>query len=150
MKILKSWLNDWIDIETISTEDISEALESLGFEIESRKDKTPNYKNITVGKVLEIYEHPNADKVRVTKVDVGSKTYEIVCGAGNFDVGAVVPVALPKSEIKDGFKIDKRDIRGVESNGMICSASELDLWDDHTGILKLPNSTKLGSDFSTI
>ena len=150
MKILKSWLNDWIDIETISTDDISEALESLGFEIETRTDKTPNYKNITVGKVLEIYEHPNADKVRVTKVDVGSKTYEIVCGAWNFDVGAVVPVALPKSEIKDGFKIDKRDIRGVESNGMICSASELDLWDDHAGILKLSDETKLGSDFSKI
>ena len=150
MKILKSWLNDWIDLEAISTDDISEALESLGFEIESRTDKTPNYKNITVGKVLEIYEHPNADKVRVTKVDVGSKTYEIVCGAWNFDVGAVVPVALPKSEIKDGFKIDKRDIRGVESNGMICSASELDLWDDHTGILKLSHETKLGSDFSKI
>ena len=150
MKILKSWLNDWIDIETISTDDVSEALESLGFEIESRTDKTPNYKNITVGKVLEIYEHPNADKVRVTKVDVGSKTYEIVCGAWNFDVGAVVPVALPKSEIKDGFKIDKRDIRGVESNGMICSASELDLWDDHAGILKLSDETKLGSDFSKI
>ena len=150
MKILKSWLNDWIDIETISTDDISEALESLGFEIESRTDKTPNYKNITVGKVLEIYEHPNADKVRVTKVDVGSKIYEIVCGAWNFEVGAVVPVALPKSEIKDGFKIDKRDIRGVESNGMICSASELDLWDDHAGILKLSDETKLGSDFSKI
>jgi len=150
MKILKSWLNDWIDLEAISTDDISEALESLGFEIESRTDKTPNYKNITVGKVLEIYEHPNADKVRVTKVDVGSKTYEIVCGAWNFDVGAVVPVALPKSEIKDGFKIDKRDIRGVESNGMICSASELDLWDDHAGILKLSDQTKLGSDFSKI
>ena len=150
MKILKSWLNDWIDIEAISTDDISEALESLGFEIESRTDKTPNYKNITVGKVLEIYEHPNADKVRITKVDVGSKTYEIVCGAWNFDVGSVVPVALPKSEIKDGFKIDKRDIRGVESNGMICSASELDLWDDHAGILKLSDETKLGSDFSKI
>ena len=150
MKILKSWLNDWIDLEAISTDDISEALESLGFEIESRTDKTPNYKNITVGKVLEVYEHPNADKVRVTKVDVGSKTYEIVCGAWNFDVGAVVPVALPKSEIKDGFKIDKRDIRGVESNGMICSASELDLWDDHAGILKLSDETKLGSDFSNI
>jgi len=150
MKILKSWLNDWIDIETISTDDISEALESLGFEIESRTDKNPNYKNITVGKVLEIYEHPNADKVRVTKVDVGSKIYEIVCGAWNFEVGAVVPVALPKSEIKDGFKIDKRDIRGVESNGMICSASELDLWDDHAGILKLSDEIKLGSDFSKI
>ena len=150
MKILKSWLNDWIDIEDISSDDISEALESLGFEIETKVEKTPNYKNIIVGKVIEIYEHPNADKVRVTKVDVGSKTYEIVCGAWNFDVGAIVPVALPKSEIKDGFKIDKRDIRGVESHGMICSALELDLWDDHSGILKLSNETKLGSDFSTL
>mgnify|MGYP001317039292 CR=1 FL=1 len=150
MKILRSWLNDWIDIENIDSDDISEALESLGFEIESRTEKVPNYKNIIVGKVLDIYEHPNADKVRVTNVDVGSKVYEIVCGAWNFDVGDVVPVALPKSEIKDGFKIDKRNIRGIESNGMICSASELDLWDDHSGILKLSSDTKLGSDFSSI
>ena len=148
MKILKSWLNDWIDIESIDSDDISEALESLGFEIESRIDKVPNYKNIVVGKVIDIYQHPNADKVRVTKVDVGSKVYEIVCGAWNFDINAVVPVALPNSEIKDGFKIDKRDIRGVESNGMICSASELDLWDDHAGILKLSDDIKIGSDFS--
>jgi len=149
MKILKSWLNDWININDIHSDDISEALESLGFEIESRLDKQPNYKNIVVGKVVEIYPHPNADKVRVTKVDVGSKVYEIVCGAWNFDINAVVPVALPNSEIKDGFKIDKRDIRGVESNGMICSASELDLWDDHEGILKLSDQIRIGSDFST-
>ena len=150
MKILKSWLNDWIDIENIDSNDISDALESLGFEIESRIEKIPNYKNIVVGKVLDIYEHPNADKVRVTKVDVGSKVYEIVCGAWNFDINAIVPVALPNSEIKDGFKIEKRDIRGVESNGMICSASELDLWDDHAGILKLSENTKVGSDFAKI
>ena len=150
MKILKSWLNDWIDIENIDSNEISDALESLGFEIESRIDKIPNYKNIVVGKVLDIYEHPNADKVRVTKVDVGSKVYEIVCGAWNFDINAIVPVALPNSEIKDGFKIEKRDIRGVESNGMICSASELDLWDDHAGILKLSENTKVGSDFAKI
>ena len=150
MKVLKSWLNDWIDISEISNEDISEGLESLGFEIEEQSDLKPNYSNIVVGKVLEIYPHPNADKVRVTKTDVGSKTYEIVCGAWNFDVGAVVPVALPNSEIKDGFKIDKRDIRGVESNGMICSASELDLWDDHEGILILDDNILPGTDFSSI
>jgi phenylalanyl-tRNA synthetase beta chain len=150
MKVLKSWLNDWIDIENIDSNEISDALESLGFEIESRIEKIPNYKNIVVGKVLDIYEHPNADKVRVTKVDVGSKVYEIVCGAWNFDINAIVPVALPNSEIKDGFKIEKRDIRGVESNGMICSASELDLWDDHAGILKLSENTKVGSDFAKI
>ncbi len=150
MKILKSWLNDWIDIENISNSDISEALESLGFEIEHKKELNPNYENIVVGKVLEVYEHPNADKVRITKTDVGNNIYEIVCGAWNFDVGAVVPVALPNSEIKDNFKIDKRDIRGVQSNGMICSASELDLWDDHDGILLLDEKLLPGTDFSTI
>ena len=150
MKILKSWLNDWIDIENISNSDISEALESLGFEIENKKELNPNYENIVVGKVLEVYEHPNADKVRITKTDVGNNIYEIVCGAWNFDVGAVVPVALPNSEIKDNFKIDKRDIRGVQSNGMICSASELDLWDDHDGILLLDDKLLPGTDFSTI
>ena len=150
MKILKSWLNDWIDIENISNSDISEALESLGFEIENKKELNPNYENIVVGKVLEVYEHPNADKVRITKTDVGNNIYEIVCGAWNFDVGAVVPVALPNSKIKDNFKIDKRDIRGIQSNGMICSASELDLWDDHDGILLLDDKLLPGTDFSTI
>ena len=150
MKILKSWLNDWINLENISDDDLSNALESLGFEIEDFTNIKPNYENIVVGKVVELYQHPNADKVRVTKVDVGSKVYEIVCGAWNFDLGAVVPVALPKSRIKDDFLIDKRDIRGVESNGMICSASELDLWDEHDGILLLDNKEKIGSDFSSI
>ena len=150
MKILKSWLNDWIDIENISNSDISEALESLGFEIENKKELSPNYENIVVGKVLDVYEHPNADKVRITKTDVGNNIYEIVCGAWNFDVGAVVPVALPNSKIKDNFKIDKRDIRGIQSNGMICSASELDLWDDHDGILLLDDKLLPGTDFSTI
>ena len=150
MKILKSWLNDWIDIENISNNEISEALESLGFEIENKKELNPNYENIIVGKVLEVYEHPNADKVRITKTDVGNNIYEIVCGAWNFDVGAVVPVALPNSKIKDNFKIDKRDIRGIQSNGMICSAAELDLWDDHDGILLLDDNLLPGTNFSTI
>ena len=150
MKILKSWLQDWVDIEKITGDVLSEALESLGFEIESRTDIKPNYKNIVVGKVIDIYPHPNADKVRVTKVDTGNNTFEIVCGAWNFDIGAIVPVALPKSEIKDNFLIDKRDIRGIESNGMICSATELDLWEDNTGILKLEDSIKPGTDFSSI
>ena len=148
MKILKSWLTDWIDVSSIDNNELSEALESLGFEIENIKHVKPNYKDIVVGKVLEIYQHPNADKVRVTKVDVGSSIYEIICGAWNFDVNAIVPVALPKSYIKDNFLIDKRDIRGVESNGMICSATELDLWDDHTGILLLDEDSKIGTNFS--
>ena len=148
MKILKSWLADWIDVSSIDDNELSEALESLGFEIENIEHVKPNYKDIVVGKVLEIYQHPNADKVRVTKVDVGSSVYEIVCGAWNFDVNAIVPVALPKSYIKNNFLIDKRDIRGVESNGMICSATELDLWDDHTGILLLDEDSKIGSNFS--
>ena len=150
MKILKSWLNDWIELAELPNQDISEAFESLGFEIEEQYDLKPNYSNIVVGKVEDIYTHPNADKVRVTKTNVGSKTYEIVCGAWNFEIGAVVPVALPKSVIKDGFEIDKRDIRGVESNGMICSASELDLWDDHEGILLLDDKILPGTDFSSI
>ena len=148
MKLLRSWLQDWIDLTDIDDTDLSTALESLGFEIEDYKLINPDYKNIIVGKVLEIYPHPNADKVRVTKVDVGNKIYEIVCGAWNFEEGAIVPVALPNSYIKDSFKIDKRDIRGVESNGMICSASELNLWDEHDGILILDESFKIGSDLS--
>ena len=149
MIILKSWLNDWINLSNIDDNDISEALESLGFEIESTNYIEPNYKNIVVGKVVDIYPHNNADKLRVTQVDVGNNTYEIVCGAWNFDVGAIVPVALPKSHIVDNFLIEKREIRGVVSNGMICSARELGLWDEHEGILLLEDSLTPGTDFSS-
>ena len=149
MIILKSWLNDWINLSNIDDNDISEALESLGFEIESTNYIEPNYKNIVVGKVIDIYPHNNADKLRVTQVDVGSNTYEIVCGAWNFDVGAIVPVALPKSHIVDNFLIEKREIRGVVSNGMICSAKELGLWDEHEGILLLEDTLTPGTDFSS-
>ena len=149
MIVLKSWLNDWINISNIDDSNISEALESLGFEIESTNYIEPNYKNIVVGKVVDIYPHNNADKLRVTQVDVGSNTYEIVCGAWNFDVGAIVPVALPKSHIVDNFLIEKREIRGVVSNGMICSARELGLWDEHEGILLLEDSLAPGTDFSS-
>ena len=149
MIILKSWLNDWINISNIDDNKISEALESLGFEIESTNNIEPNYKNIVVGKVVDIYPHNNAEKLRITQVDVGSNTYEIVCGAWNFDVGAIVPVALPKSHIVDNFLIEKREIRGVVSNGMICSARELGLWDEHEGILLLEDSLAPGTDFSS-
>ena len=149
MIVLKSWLNDWINISNIDDSNLSEALESLGFEIESTKKIEPNYKNIVVGKVVDIYPHNNADKLRITQVDVGSNTYEIVCGAWNFDVGAIVPVALPKSHIVDNFLIEKREIRGVVSNGMICSARELGLWDEHEGILLLEDSLAPGTDFSS-
>ena len=149
MIVLKSWLNDWINISNIDDSNISEALESLGFEIESTNKIDPNYKNIVVGKVVDIYPHNNADKLRITQVDVGSNTYEIVCGAWNFDVGAIVPVALPKSHIVDNFLIEKREIRGVVSNGMICSARELGLWDEHEGILLLEDSLAPGTDFSS-
>ena len=149
MIVLKSWLNDWINISNIDDSNLSEALESLGFEIESTNKIEPNYKNIVVGKVVDIYPHNNADKLRITQVDVGSNTYEIVCGAWNFDVGAIVPVALPKSHIVDNFLIEKREIRGVVSNGMICSARELGLWDEHEGILLLEDSLAPGTDFSS-
>jgi len=149
MIILKSWINEWIDLSDISDNEISEGLESLGFEIENLNIIEPNYKNIVIGKVVDIYPHNNADKLRVTKVDVGNNTYEIVCGAWNFEIGAVVPVALPKSHIVDNFLIEKREIRGVVSNGMICSAKELGLWEEHDGILILDENIKPGTDFSS-
>ena len=149
MIILKSWINEWIDLSDISDNEISEGLESLGFEIENMNIIVPNYKNIVVGKVVDIYPHNNADKLRVTQVDVGNNTYEIVCGAWNFEIGAVVPVALPKSHIVDNFLIEKREIRGVVSNGMICSAKELGLWEEHDGILILDENIKPGTDFSS-
>ncbi len=149
MKILLSWLNNWVDTSSLSTVELTEIFESLGFEIEEVKNISPNYKNVCVGKVKHIESIANAEKIRLTHVDIGTDELEIVCGAWNFNEGDMVAVATPGSFIRDKFKIEKREIMGVVSNGMICSPYELDLWEDKDGILVLNDKLSNGQLLDT-
>ena len=145
MKVLKNWLENWVDLTGINDTELLSILEKLGYEIEGYSKISPKYKNIIVGTVVRIEEIPKAERIRLITVDIGSDNLDIVCGAWNFNVHDRVPVATPGSIIKEGFKIDKREIKGITSNGMICSPSELDLWDDEQGILVLSEDFSNGT-----
>ena len=121
MKVTLDWLGDFVDLPTADPEEITGALESLGHEVEGWEPVRHRFSDVVVGKVLEIAPHPDADKVRLTKVDVGGQVLDIVCGAWNFDEGAIVPVAVPGAVLQGDFSITERTIRGVTSHGMICS-----------------------------
>ncbi|MGI9665629.1 MAG: phenylalanine--tRNA ligase subunit beta [Acidimicrobiia bacterium] len=137
MKLTLSWLREFVDVPDMSPEDLVEVFESLGHEIEDYRVLSPAFKGVVVGEVLEVSPHPNADKVRLTKVDVGTEELAIICGAWNFEAGAVVPVAVPGAILGEDFEITRREIRGVTSNGMICSEIELGLGEEADGIMVL-------------
>ena len=137
MKLTRSWLDDFIDLPIADPADLVEALESLGHEIEDWHMIEPTFTGVVIGKVLEVSAHPNADKVRLTRVDVGTEILDIICGAWNFEAGAVVPVAVPGAVLGGDFTITRREIRGVTSNGMICSETELALGAEADGIMVL-------------
>lgn len=139
MKLVKSWLNEFIDLGERSNEEIAETLENLGHEVEGITS-TGLPESIVVGHVLEVTAHPNADRLRVAVVDIGTEKRTIVCGAPNLEVGQKVVVALSGTTLPGGLMIEKRAIRGVESDGMICAADELGLSDDHSGILVLDDT----------
>ncbi len=155
MKVTLDWLREFVDLPTTDPEAIALALESLGLEVESWEPIQYRFSDVVVGKVIEVKPHPNADKVRLTKVDVGSEVLEIVCGAWNFQEGAIVPVAVPGAVLQGDFAITERDIRGVTSHGMICSEQELELGDDADGIMVLdagfPDAAaRLGDSFESL
>ncbi|GMR03048.1 MAG: phenylalanine--tRNA ligase subunit beta [Acidimicrobiia bacterium] len=155
MKLTLSWLKEFVDLPTDDPEELVEAFESLGHEIEDWHVIEPSFSGVVVGKVIEVGPHPNADQVRLTKVDVGDEVLEIVCGAWNFESGAIVPVAVPDAVLGGDFAITRRDIRGITSNGMICSETELQLGEDAEGIMVLnddyPDAIgKLGAPFADI
>ena len=152
MKFTLDWLSEFVDLPTNDPEEITAAFESLGHEVEGWERVETRFTDVVIGKVLEVGAHPNADKVRVTKVDVGDEVLDIICGAWNFDAGAIVPVAKPGAVLQGDFKITQRKIRGVTSNGMICSESELEVGEDADGIMVLDTdypdaAQRLGEDF---
>src|SRR5205823_6617951 len=127
VKISLAWLKEYIDVP-FSAKELDERLTMLGIEVEAVEDLGSRWKNVVVGKVLEAEKHPNADKLKLTKVDVGNGApLSIVCGAPNVVAGQRVPVALVGADFGGGFVIKKSKIRGEVSEGMICSERELGL-----------------------
>src|SRR4051794_37045475 len=145
MKTSLSWLRDYVELPAdLTAEQLDDALTNLGMEVESIVDQAGTVKgDLVVGRVLSIEELTGFKKpIRFCQVDVGKDApQEIVCGASNFAEGDLVVVILPGGELPGGFRIGARKTYGRTSNGMICSAAELGLSGDHSGIIVLPPTT---------
>ena len=150
MKISEQWLRQWVNPNN-SSEQLAEQLTMAGLEIDDRYTVARAFSGVVVGEVLSVIPHPDADKLRVTQVNIGTgEPLQIVCGAPNVCVGMKAPVAtvgavLPSADAK-GFEIKNGNLRGVASNGMLCGASEIDLTDSIDGLLELPADAPIGMD----
>ena len=149
MKISYNWLKKYIDLDPVehSPELLAEVLPLLGFDVEEyEKSGPPQLENVVVGQVLEYIQHPDADRLRCCKVSTGNEGefHDIVCGAKNFEQGDKVLVALPGAVLPGDFKIKATQLRGQPSAGMLCSAKELLIGQDHDGIMVLDPQTDLG------
>jgi phenylalanyl-tRNA synthetase beta chain len=139
MIVTKSWLNEWIDLSDISTDTLAKTLNSIGLEVD--RLKTYNVPNkIVFGRVLECEKHPDAEKLNVCKVDVGTEVLQIVCGASNVRAGLDVVVATLGAVMPEGLVIKPVVLRGVDSAGMICSANEIGFGKVSEGIMELDES----------
>ncbi|MBI4049156.1 MAG: phenylalanine--tRNA ligase subunit beta, partial [Devosia nanyangense] len=148
MKFTLDWLKDHLDT-TASADEISEALTTVGLEVESVEDQGKALRDFVVAHVVSAEKHPNADKLRVCKVDAGTgELIDVVCGAPNARTGMKTVFAFPGTYIPGSdFTLTKGNIRGSASNGMLCSARELELSDDHTGIIELPDDAPIGARY---
>src|SRR6202012_3515652 len=144
MKFTLSWLKDHLDTSA-SRGEIVDALTRVGLEVESVEDPARKYDGFVVGSVIEAKQHPNADRLKVCIVDAGGGPVQVVCGAPNARTG-MKSVFSPVGTYIPGKKLTlaKGVIRGVESNGMLCSAAELELSEDHEGIIELPDDAPVG------
>lgn len=154
MQFPESWLREFCD-PPLSTEALADLLTMAGMEVEELRPVAPPFSRVVVGEIVEAVPHPNADKLRVCQVRAGTQASEgdlqIVCGAPNARPGIRVPLALVGAELPPGddgkpFRIGVGKLRGVESFGMLCSARELKLSDDHGGLLELPSDAPVGKD----
>jgi len=139
MIITRSWLQEWIDIKDIADDVLAKTLNSIGLEVD-RVEKYSVPQKVVFGKVLECEKHPDADKLSVCQVDIGTSVRQIVCGAKNVKKGLDVVVATVGAELPNGMKIKHAVLRGVDSEGMICSAGEIGLPDFMDGIIELDSS----------
>ena len=149
MKLTLSWLKDHLETSA-SLAEIVDTLTRIGLEVEGVEDPSAKVKGFVVARVIEAKQHPNADRLRVCIVDAGGEPVQVVCGAPNARTG-MKGVFSPVGTFIPGKKITlaKGVIRGVESNGMLCSAAELELSNDHDGIIELPDDAPVGAPYAT-
>lgn len=156
MKVSFKWLNKYANLDGVSAKDVAEALPMLGLEVESTASTgLGRLENVVVGEILSRVAHENSDHLGVCSVDVGrAKPLQIVCGANNYKPGDRVPVALEGARLPAGggnfIEIKKTKLRGVESCGMMCSAREIGLGDDHSGLLILGGRPKPGTPINEV
>ena len=144
MKISENWLRTWVN-PAIDSDTLSNQLTMLGLEVDGMDPAAKPFTGVVVGEVLTVVQHPDADRLRVTTVNIGSgEPLQIVCGAPNVRVGMKAPVATIGAVLPGDFKIKKGKLRGVESQGMLCGASEIDLEDKIDGLLELPSDAPVG------
>src|SRR5262245_940224 len=146
MQFSERWLRTFVD-PPFASEELARLLTMSGVEVETCVPVAPPFTGVVVGQVLSVQKHPNADRLTVCSVDAGAGApLAIVCGAPNAAEGMKAPVALVGAKLPGGLEIKATSMRGVESRGMLCSARELGLSDDHSGLLALPADAALGSD----
>jgi phenylalanyl-tRNA synthetase beta chain len=144
MKFSESWLRTLVDPQ-LTSEELSHLLTMAGLEVEELDPVAPAFDNVVVAHVLEVVKHPDADRLNVCQVDTGSGTpTTIVCGAPNVAVGLKVPCALPGAQLPGDFTIKIAKVRGIESSGMLCSAKELGIAEEASGLLILPSDAPVG------
>ena len=150
MKFSVNWLREFVDLPK-NPEEIAELLTRAGIETKNIETRGARIDNVVVSQITASSRHPNADRLTVCEVDDGSGTKrQIVCGATNYEVGDKVPLALPGTKLPNGTEIRKSKLRGVESEGMLCSAIELGLGSDATGLLILSPEAKVGAPISDL
>lgn len=146
MKFSELWLREWVN-PAISSEALSDQITMAGLEVDGVEPVAGTFHGVVVGEVVECGQHPNADKLRVTKVNVGGeRLLDIVCGAPNCRQGLKVAVATVGAVLPGDFKIKAAKLRGEPSEGMLCSFSELGISEDHDGIIELPADAPVGTD----
>lgn len=145
MKISLNWLRDWVDTGT-DVPALAHALTMAGLEIEGIHPAGPKLSGIVVGEVKSVTKHPDAEKLNVCSVFTGSEELQIVCGAPNVRVGMKAPLATLGAKLPNGTEIKRAKLRGVESFGMLCSARELGLSEESSGLFDLPSELKVGQE----
>ena len=145
MKFSEYWLREWVN-PPLSTKELVQHLTMAGLEVESITPVAPFFDKVIVGEIVSIAKHPEADNLTICQVNEGRSTLNIVCGANNVQVGMRVPTALIGAKLP-GVQVKKTKLRGISSEGMLCSAQELGLADTSDGIMSLPQELPLGQDF---
>ncbi|AXP04138.1 phenylalanine--tRNA ligase subunit beta [Pseudomonas fluorescens] len=145
MKFSEQWLRGWVSPQ-VSRDELVARLSMAGLEVDSVTPAAGEFSGVVVGEVLGTEQHPDADKLRVCQVSNGAETFQVVCGAPNVRPGLKIPFAMIGAELPGDFKIKKAKLRGVESNGMLCSQAELQIGEGNDGLMELPADAPVGQD----